>query len=116
MEKPWRCDACAGEAENPKCMCGGSGLAVDAVQYLRQRLFDGENLSTLVGRLEDVIEQLTGTMTFLKNTPRDIFKSADINKKLREVFPPMMVPMTEHCTTDGHQLIYACRTCAQARK
>lgn len=37
-ERPWMCDACAGMGDDPGCMCGGSGLAVDAVDYLRERL------------------------------------------------------------------------------
>lgn len=32
------CDACAGVGDDPDCMCGGSGLATDAVAYLRDQL------------------------------------------------------------------------------
>lgn len=32
------CDACAGAGDDENCMCGGSGLATDAVVYLRDQL------------------------------------------------------------------------------
>lgn len=32
------CDACAGAGDNANCMCGGSGLATDAVVWLREQL------------------------------------------------------------------------------
>ncbi|MBD3261597.1 MAG: hypothetical protein GF334_07950 [Candidatus Altiarchaeales archaeon] len=40
-DHPWECDACggAGQALSGPCMCGGSGLAVDAVRYLRERVY-----------------------------------------------------------------------------
>lgn len=34
------CDACAGQGGNPGCMCGGTGLASDAVCYLRSKLLE----------------------------------------------------------------------------
>ena len=39
--RPWECDACGGTgkpASDKPCMCGGTGMAVDAVHHLRKEL------------------------------------------------------------------------------
>lgn len=36
------CDGCAGQPGKVDCMCGGTGLASDAVVYLRERLLKAE--------------------------------------------------------------------------
>lgn len=37
MTTQMTCDGCAGQGDNPNCMCGGTGSSKDAVVYLREQ-------------------------------------------------------------------------------
>jgi RecJ-like exonuclease len=51
------CDACAGQGDNPKCMCGGSGKAVDAMIYLREQLVKSLNRNMEIFKVAEALAE-----------------------------------------------------------